>query len=418
MQHSDHDVLHVEVGDVLVVGAGASGLIAARLLSRHGYSVTLIDSGQIAGEQSNHSHGYLHRGHIYQKPRESLVRALTEGASRWEREFSSCGISPLSSTAFVAFGNKCNADLASATWSKLGLRFAEAQPIPVLNKHALPYCFRTEEATYEFTRWYEHVLSDFYGTVNVLHMEAVSLQRIGQTIAGVYARSGGSLMFLRARFVVLTAGTGNLELVATATSYRGRAINRLSFMLVLADKGLPCISFVSPENPTYGLFLVSRHTEDMNYWLASNFVSYANTECSPDAVALWVRGLALSLRRYTSVLSEFSPRWGVYLAPKGELRMDRNQLSTHAIESYGIDNLCVAAPTKLTLAFLLGDQIYQRVCKTILPRGKVELRHQKLECKLTASNERWKSVPLRPYRDLVELLISPKGGADILADLR
>jgi hypothetical protein len=399
-------------GDVIVIGAGAAGVLAASALSRRGFEVTLIDQRGLAAEQSNHSHGYMHRGHIYQNPARELVDELSRGADRWRDELTAVDVEPLNRSAVVGFIHEHNAQVAAEAWRDAGLQFDVAPAVPGVNHDALPFCYDTREQTYDFTPWFEVAKTRHLQEVRTARAAATRLHCVGRDIVGVEVDIGDRTLILRSRFVVLTAGTGNLDLVRTAATIRGRAINRLSFMLVLAAHGLPQLSLVSPENGTYGLFMVSRHTDSMDYWLVSNFVSYSDVYCSRNAAALWVRGVTRLMKSYTFALANaYTPKWAIYPAAKGELRKNRNQIDKHIIESYHFNNLCVAAPTKLTLAPLLADDIAAYVEQRII-RAPRRTRHERLDNEvLDVIPETWSSQTLLSNAALHHLNSDPIAGA-------
>ncbi|MET8777775.1 FAD-dependent oxidoreductase [Nocardia sp. NPDC004654] len=395
-------------GDVLVVGAGASGILAAQRLAEAGFSVTLMDSVGLGGAQSNHSHGYLHRGHIYGKPSPVLVKALCEGADRWYDLLHAAGVQPHNLNSCVGFKSRYTADVAERAWRRGGLQFEISEPPPGLSSGYLKRCFSTEESTYIFTPWFAYAATQLESVVQV-KAEATSLECEGDTITGVVIRQGDSVHRICARYYVLAAGTGNLPLISSATNYRGQALNRVSYMMILAGRQMPNLSLVVPENDAYGLFLVSRQREAQSYWLVSNYLSYGGADCSENAAVMWLRATARLLRRATTGLDS-AECWGSYSAPKGELRADRNRLDLPSVQSYGFKNVCVAAPTKLTLCPLLADDIVRTVTeKFIHPRSRslAELGSATLSSKLPVMPELWESAQLYGMDELRRAIVDP-----------
>ena len=51
--------------DVLIIGGGVMGLWLLNDLRQAGYSALLLEKRELGGEQTCHSHVYLHRGYLY-----------------------------------------------------------------------------------------------------------------------------------------------------------------------------------------------------------------------------------------------------------------------------------------------------------------------------------------------------------------
>lgn len=394
-------------GDVLVVGAGASGLIIAQRFVDAGLSVTIVERGSVGGEQSNHSHGYMHRGHIYLTPSLELVRNLSNGADRWRAEMDALGIEPINDNSSLLFTNAYEADVAAAAWSRAGLTFHEQVGAPPgVEQEGLARSFITQEATFDFTQWlrarYERLAAD--PAVKVIQANVLRLERESTAIVGAVVASGGEEVVLASSFVVLCGGIGNLELAATVTQFRGNALNRSSPMLVLRGPELPSLSAVFHGHETHGMFIASRHTDEGTVWLVSNYVSYAGEAITATGVRLWLRDIRSTLRDRTSGLDDPRNVWGYYSAPKGELRSIRTSINSHNVQSYGFDNLLVAAPTKLTLTPLLGDVVMDEVAQR-LRRHKRPAGSRDIETgsPVSVSPERWTEATLHPLSSLVDV---------------
>lgn len=382
----------VRVGDVLVVGAGAAGLLIAHKLASEGLEVSLLEANGIGSEQSNHSHGYMHRGHIYAAPSPRLVAALNEGANWWRDTMKAAEYHPLGE-AIATFTNPHTARTAAQKWNEAGLIFEPTSDTAVVGEGTH---FRTEEATFNFTPWLLDMRTHLGSSgVHTIHGRADSLIRSDSEITGVLTRCGNRSVVLHARYYVLAAGTGNLPLVSTATRYRGRAINRLSFMMILRGSTLPQISLVSPENETYGLFVVSRTSPDSSTsWLVSNFLGFSDSSSIDAKWSYWARATLRTLRDRTSVFDSSDLEWAGYAAPKGELRTVRGSLDIHSIEHYSLTNLSVVSPSKLTLAPMLARDTVDDVLARIpdeTHRG--EDSADELYGELSVHEERWLTRP-------------------------
>lgn len=388
-------------GDAVVVGGGATGLLTARGLAQLGHEVTLVEADGLGAAQSNHSHGYLHRGHTYLSPGDALVATLGRGADAWLAEYERLGLDPLSREGRVGFVNPVSARAATERWRAAGLWFEDAEPPAGFDGGRFASFHATREATIDLTPWLETMRARGLPGVRLLRGTATRVLVRDGAAAGVEV--DGRLELL-AGHTVLAAGTGNLRLAESATAHRGRAVNRTSYMLVLAARGLLRATAVIPDHEAYGLFLAPRGLPDgRDVWLVSNYVSYAGGPGSPRAALLWARALARTLRRYTHVFDHDELAWGLYAAPKGEVRFDRRSLNQHVVERYGLANLFVASPTKLTLVPLLAGELVEALrLEQPLPRPHGLPRAEASDV-LAVRPECWTGVPLRPASELLEL---------------
>ncbi len=373
-----HDV---HVGDVLVIGAGVTGTLTAMHLVHAGYSVMLVDQRGFAAEQSGHSHGYLHRGYIYRSGEERLISHLTAGADAWRQLLDSFGCDPINEEAYI--------------WNSVGLPVVrEDYPPAGLRAHQLDAVFRSREATYDFTAFFDAVASRQAAGVTLKAQVARLTSHRGQ-VTGAIVHADGHKLRLVAGAVVLAAGAGNARIAETAVRFRGRSMVRSSLMVVMAHSRLPALSAVMPGNETHGLFLVSRQRRSDTVWLVSNFVSFAGARPDTTLTDLWLSGLVEKLGSFCTGVREPDVLWGVYEAPKAELRSQPGVVEAHAMERYGTSNMFVLAPTKLTLAPLLAAEAAAGVADAIGDPGPQRHEADSLGSPLTVCEERWRSVRLR-----------------------
>jgi hypothetical protein len=307
-------------------------------------------------------------------------------------------------TASVALSDGYGAGRAARAWRAAGLEFQGPEHREAHEGILGLTIFTTEEETYDFTDWFETVYDNELEGVRTIRGRAVSLNRDGDRIDGLAARIQGENVRLTAGCYVLTAGTSNLDLVSTATPYRGEAINRVSHMLVLCHPELEPLTLVVPDPRLYGLFLVSRQDGATRYWLASDFISFSGDLSSEQVAAMWVRSVVRNIERATGALPRQQLTWRIYPAAKGELRPNRGRLDIHRVQQYGLRNLLVASPSKLTLAPLLADQLAELVGNALMPEKRWPSESDAPTGVLGVSQERWRSARVRPVESLIRVL--------------
>lgn len=391
--------------DIAVVGAGAAGVLVATALGRLGFNVLLIEPAGFGARQSNHSHGYLHSGYIYPQPSQGLVSDLVRGSNRWRELLNEAGCRPVTSESTIAFANPANARRVAERWRSAGLN-VRIGPIPDrFREPAVTTAFTTDEPTYDFTRWFEHALSELPESVQLIRGMVRQLDGDRNEVAGLDVWRSGDEIRVEAAFYVLTAGVKNLALIQQLTRIRGRSVNRTSHMFVV-ESDAPLQSVVVPDHEAHGLFIASRpsSSENRTAWLISDYISFAAGINSVASAALWVRGVARTVRRLTNILDTDDYVWGFYPAPKGELRPDPRVLSQHSVESYGLRNCLVASPSKLTLAPLLAEVVTSETKRRLGPTRKMSSRSPSSGDEMAVLPERWNDIQWRSASDLSRLI--------------
>ena len=103
--------------DVLILGGGIQGLWLLNELLGQRYSAILLEQGHLGGEQTCHSHAYIHQGHLYRESQTGLVerlRAVNDIWQRWIRAHSpEMGFQP----SYFGYQNPADADQKRALGS-------------------------------------------------------------------------------------------------------------------------------------------------------------------------------------------------------------------------------------------------------------------------------------------------------------
>jgi len=336
----------VDAGDVLVVGAGAAGVLSAVEAVRAGYDVTVLDRSGVAAEQSGHSHGLIHHGSLYVGNDPRLIAALREARAGWAEHLH--GIVPSATSTVIPVWDAAREFQARQWWRLHGLEH-EIIDAPAWLRGD-PTVFRTSEASYDFTPVFERlVANELDGRTFRMDIERINID--GGRVVGVDARRpDGSLTRLVAGAYVLAAGVGLAPLLERSGIPLQRLTVRTSFMLVLAAEDLPAVTMMLVEQGHGGLFTGTRQMDGETRWLVGDHLSLALDVRMPQLENEFVHAIVARLRELTTVLEGKGVRVGVYSAPKAELRDDPNDLSPFAVDSFGLSNALVTTPTKITLA--------------------------------------------------------------------
>jgi glycine/D-amino acid oxidase-like deaminating enzyme len=404
-----------DAGDVLVVGGGATGLLTAIALEEAGMKVTLLESEGLGAQQSNHSHGYLHLGYIYLAGTTDLVADLRDGSALWRERMKHFSIPAAVGASQILFSNPFSAQSAVAHWKASGLPQERQEPSPIFSgRREVVAAFRTGERSYDFSAVFRALAAQIPPGISYVAGTAHAVIRDEDArVVGVRAHlnSQDETVVLEAGRYVLAAGTENERLIQNATHVRGRAYSRTSYMMVLQSAQLPVLSYINPENESYGLFVSSRRHGHRVVWLVSNFLSYARLTTSKPAFALWTLATWNRLQELVDLESIPDLRVGGYVAPKMELRARPGVLSAHAAEDYELENVLVAAPTKLTLAPVLAQQIARDIGKLGIARplpGATAI--DDLVSAPSAGDEKWLSAPVMPVGEFLSMIREVRSG--------
>jgi glycerol-3-phosphate dehydrogenase len=400
---AEEPVADIDAGDVLIVGAGAVGVVAATRYVEAGRRVTLVDGDGIAARQSAHSHGLVHRGACY--PRQitpDFAAELRAGGHAWTPILESVDAEPTSLDISLLFTDPFAARAAARAWSASGVEFTDVAPPPRGASERIVRAFSAPEASYDFAK----VLAELAGRLpaGVFHRaRVVAVEASRGRVQGMLARVGSQLVRMRAGQYLMAAGCGIEPLLRSAQWHRGRLVHRRSFMLVLSSPELPPVSIVAPEVAGDGLFIIARPGErGATVWLASNFWSqHPLTPSSDTAACLWVQGVLDVLGKYTTALDCAGLHTGAYEADKEEYRDQPSVLRSFDVDTFGTDNLAVVTPTKITLAVLAADSAIDQLSRmSSAPHAGESPATLGGPTQLRRPRERWRATPTLRFDDL------------------
>jgi len=214
---------------------------------------------------------------------------------------------------------------------------------------------------------------------------AVGSSSAGVTEVEAQMPNGNRLRF-QPRALTLAAGAGNAALLDLASGGRrdflrnvsGQQQIRKSHMLVVKgafrrarrDRAAGSLEPLTGVFSMGGLFIVSRQLGDSTVWLISDnrgpTIGFIEDWMAYDK-RWWLARVWASLREIAPACFSDPKQfeWGLYAAPKAEGRAAGDIPHEERVESFGLSNLWVVWPTKLTLApqasRCVVDEIQQRL---------------------------------------------------------
>jgi hypothetical protein len=408
--------------DVLVIGGGVQGLWLLNDLHEHGYSALLLERRELGGEQTCHSHVYIHQGHLYQES--ELAERLKAVTLLWETWLRSHRPRRTVMPSYFGFQNRGDADEKKKLWQnpRLDLPFRDyrevAMPLAlkggtikvVLESHEV--CLNGRSLMLELQKG----LSDFIGRIDdVADIRLnIGMDRIDDLEVVI---PGGRSLTFRPGALILAAGCGNQALLDRAAGgrhsfwLRVREVQQIRKGHMLVVKGekrrLPPLTGVFHP---YGLFIVSRNLGKETVWLVSD-----NRSEPLSSVDDWLRyderwwlplvveGLREIAPRYFNRPMRF--KWGVYAAPKAEGRAIGAIPHEERIEQFRLSNLWAVWPTKLTLAPKVSSEVIRQLPNAIkkpTPWSAIPVEWSKHRVPVTAAPERWEKTAFVTWKEFRE----------------
>jgi len=399
--------------DVLIIGGGVQGLWTLRLLGAFGYSAALVERGTLGGAQTCHSHVYIHGGHLYQGDFELATR-LRDANTEWTAFGKTAEPAHGAGPSLFGFSTEQEASERIIFWDDTRLRLSHARTdVPaVLRGGVISQTFTTPE--YSLTGGsLVGKLNEFPdATSRISEVRRIHLAPDQTSVSAVDIVMGdGRPVTVQPGAVVLAAGAGNqrlLELVSEGdrtllAKIRGVQHIRKAHMLVIKGprRRLPPFAGIFPR--LGGLFIGSRIVGDDVVWLVSDDRS-PHLEEPEDWIAYDEKWW---LPRAVQSLEKLSPRtferkdgllWGVYAAPKAEVRTPAFEIRRDWVQQFGIRNLWAVWPAKLTLAPLAAREILSGV-RDILGKPRPELLNgwREVRTPVAAAVELWEKTFLVPW---------------------
>ena len=407
--------------DVLIVGGGVSGLWLLNQLKQAGYSAYLVEHNLLGGEQTNHSHLYLHRGHAYIKSQ--LAIPLRDTCEKWDDWIMSRGSrddphAHIGGPSLFGFESIADAEAHAAMWSEKSVQLG-AEPrtdLPEALRSAgeqnsaisVVYETRAECVTGEWL--IRELLRDVAECVGKIDYVETIERGPGGSVGAVTVRVPDGRVTFDTRMLVLAAGFRNQLLISELIDEKlclrsdGQPLQMIRWGHMLVIRGsrdqLPPLSGIFHPSD---LFLVSRVDGDETVWLVSDWVSPPTYLVTKQLVndertwfpAVWEKLQALAPGVFSRPESF---RWGVYSAPKAEAQPEgtgypEERAANGWVDQCGVPNLAAVWPTKLTLAPRVSDEVLELTRRLIREPRRDARAWQSLTTPEIA-RERWRSTGL------------------------
>ena len=404
--------------DVLIIGGGVFGLWLLNELHQRKYLALLLERRELGGEQTCHSHVYLHEGHLYREAQKKLSAQLREVHVLWDAWLTAHAVERGFEPSCFGFKSAAAADARVALWSQLGLPATETPAPAALTGGKIMRTFRTGGRCLTGESLVEHLrrdVDDLITRVDEIEAITVTLPPAGAEVTEVRAMVQDEPLLFRPRALVIAAGAGNQALLDLAAGGRRPLAGvvreaqqlRLAHMLIVrgAADDLEPMTGIFPD--AGGLFLVSRVMGDEVIWLVSDNrsppLSFAEEWLAHDT-RRWLPRVLLELREIAP--SQFAAdklcrlRWGAYDAPKAERRVTGTLPDQEQIEQFHIKNLWAVWPTKLTLAPKASRAVTSQIRKVLgAPTRKSRLPPAWTTARRRPDTapERWRQTPILPW---------------------
>ena len=394
--------------DVLVVGGGIQGLLVLRRLLAAGYAAVLVDRGPLGGQQTCHSHVYIHQGHVYNNAR--FVERLRRVAPFWDELVRTSGLHLEAQGSVYGFASAASRDRWTTRWRapEIGLQYAASDVPGALAGSATVTCVTTPEYGlngHDLVRKLAAPLAPHIGQVRAVR--GFEVASAGLSVRRVVVETHtGAVLTIEPRLVVLCAGMGNAALLREVDARRTPPPRRVDVqevhhgrMLVVRGRTLPRLAGFFPDH--HGLLVVSRAAGDDTVWL----VDYTADKARADRATQWTRGVIEQLQRLVprSLADPTMLRWGTYAAAKTEPSTRQFPERRDRVEAFGYENLLVSWPVKLTLAPLCADEILAAARHILPPPPSASLPAAWRDFRTDAAiaPERWETTTLLPWPEFV-----------------
>lgn len=390
--------------DVLILGSGVQGLWLLNDLIRAGYSALLIERDSIGGDQTLHSHGFIHQGIGY--PHCHHLSDFQRAAEHWRRFVSASEDLVSHTSAHVGFVGLANSLLWEDHWQKARLSYKVEEIPKQFCGSTLRKLYRTDEFAVHLVRLIERLCEPVREFI--VHGEVKQIRAVNGQVTDMTAAIGARSFRIHPQSVVLAAGEGNAQLISQIDGLdHSTPAHHLRKSHVVVVRGQSLLEPINLLIPDIWLFVVSQTGDDGHpVWLLTSDVDKAyDGQSGPDADA--IQRTVAKLRCFDPALfsrtNVSKMEWGAYVGLKVEpdSNPDGPPPLQWCIKSFGLANLFAVWPTKLTFAPLASADVVSQLERSGLSRKLVnQSAFADLQGKpLVFRQEKWRSVEWQNWID-------------------
>jgi glycine/D-amino acid oxidase-like deaminating enzyme len=404
--------------DVLIIGGGIQGLWLLNDLTQVGYNVALLENGKLGGDQTLHSHGFLHQGYGYTNA--EMARRLKVTTERWNVFIKKRCIPIPQAPSLYGFTSLANSLLWRGKWAEAGLEAREYQRLPFMEKGLLRKVFETDEKWLNTAGVIKCLAAPVEQAIIQGEVERFRYSPDKDVIESVDVIVDNQRFLFACKFVVLAAGKGNHQLLRMVNSAyiqnKAERVKQLRKSLMLVIKGNSQLLDIALVVPDLWLFIVSRRDKNGdNIWLASYDVDQAydekqNIEPDQSRVQDTTTALFTILPRLFARQNVRKMQWGAYTGLKAEARnidittkVETGQVLTPhewVIETFA-KNIYAVWPTKLTLAPEASKALVFRLLDLYVPplQKFIPEKYDLPKIALQFGQEKWQETDLLSWED-------------------
>ena len=218
--------------DVLIIGGGIMGLWLLNDLRQAGYAALLLERQELGGEQTCHSHVYIHQGHLYKETR--LAAHLKEGTGLWENWLQSHFPTCEATGSYFGFRNSADAQVRLNLWDdpmlQLGYEPVPPDAIPAaLRGGPVTIVYRTPEICLNGASLVRALAQDVDTYISRIEtVENFRLNTASDTVEEVTVTLPRGVRFtFLPRAVIFTAGAGNQALLERVSGGQRTLLGRV-----------------------------------------------------------------------------------------------------------------------------------------------------------------------------------------------